>query len=130
MNKLPSREELLAKYPPGTIVELTAPLRDPYVKLTTGDRAEIKGADDFGNLFCRWHNGSTLNIVPGDEFRVITRFTDEMKALLLRIRDSAVTNMFDIRAVQRIAFENEWYDLVTFLEADRGAYALWILRGE
>ena len=131
MNKLPSREELLAKYPPGTIVELTAPLRDPYVKLTTGDRAEIKGADDFGHLLCRWHNGSTLNIVPGDEFREITRFTDEMKELLLRIRDSAVTNMFDINTVQRIAFENEWYELVTFLEADRGAYALWVvLRGE
>jgi len=72
----------------------------------------------------------SINIVPGDEFRVVTRFTDEMKVLLLRIRDSAVTNMFDIGAVQRIAFENEWYELVDFLEADRGAYALWVLRGE
>lgn len=58
MNSYPARKELLTKYPPGTVVELTAPMRDPYEKhLTTGSKALITGADDFGNLLCRWDNG-------------------------------------------------------------------------
>lgn len=110
MRNFPTREELLVKYPPGTIVELTAPLRDPYEKyLTTGSKAEIKDADGFGNLLCRWDNGSTLNIMPGDEFRVVGNFTEEIKANLLEIRSGGVSNMFDINTVQRIAFEKGWY---------------------
>lgn len=131
MRSFPTREELLVKYPPGTIVELTAPLRDPYEKrLTTGSKAEIKGADDFGNLLCRWDNGSTLNIVPGDEFRVVGNFTAEIKANLLEIRSGGVSNMFDINTVQRIAFEKEWYETVDFLENCRDIYAWWVLKGE
>ena len=131
MNDFHTREELLSKYPPGTIVELTAPLYDPYEKsLTTGSKALITGADDFGNLLCRWNNGSTLNIVPGDEFKVVGRFTDEMKAQLLEIRDSGVTNMFDINTVQRIAFEKGWFELTDFLETCRNIYAWWVLKGD
>ncbi len=131
MHKIPTRNELLAKFPPGTIVELTAPLSDPYVKtLTTGARAEIKGADDYGNLLCRWHDGSTLNIVPGDEFKVVGKFADEMKVQLLEIRDSGVTNMFDINTVQRIAFEKGWFQITDFLETCRDIYAWWVLKGE
>jgi len=131
MNDFHTREELLSKYPPGTIVELTAPLDDPYEKrLTTGSKALIPGADVFGNLLCRWDNGSTLNIVPGDEFKVVGRFTDEMKAQLLEIRDSGVTNMFDINTVQRIAFEKGWFELTDFVETCRDIYARWVLKGE
>lgn len=131
MRNFPARKESLVKYPPGTIVELTAPLRDPYEKhLTTGSKAEIKGADDFGNLLCRWDNGSTLNIVPGDEFRVVGNFTAEIKANLLEIRSGGVSNMFDINTVQRIAFEKEWYETVDFLENCRDIYAWWVLKGE
>lgn len=131
MNNFTPCEELLAKYPPGTIVELTAPLRDPYVKtLTTGARAEIKGADDYGNLLCRWDNGSTLNIVPGDEFKIVGKFTNEMKAQLLELRASGVTNMFDITTVQRIAFDKGWLELTDFLETCRDIYAWWVLKGE
>lgn len=131
MNNYLTRQELLAKYPPGTVVELTAPMRDPYEKrLTTGSKALIQGADDFGSLMCRWDNGSTLNIVPGDEFKVVGNFTEEIKAQLLEIRDSAVANMFDIHTVQRIAFDKGWYTAVDFLETCRDIYAWWVLKGE
>lgn len=130
MNKYQTREEILAKYPPGTVVELTAPMCDPYEKrLTTGSQALVKGADDFGNLLVCWDNGSTLNIVPGDEFKVVGNFTDEIKANLLQIRDSAVSNMFDINTVQRIAYNNSWYATVEFLETCRNIYAWWVLKG-
>ena len=131
MNSFPTREELLAKYPPGTVVELTAPMRDPYEKrLTTGSKALITGADDFENLLCRWDNGSTLNIVPGDQFKVVGNFTDEIRQNLLSIRASDVTNMFQIDTVQRIAFEKGWYSTVDFLETCRDIYAWWVLKGE
>lgn len=131
MNNIPTRNELLEKYPPGTIVELTAPLDDPYEKsLTTGSKALITGADDFGNLLCCWDNGSTLNIVPGDEFKVVGSFSDEMKAQLLEIRDSGVTNMLDSDTVKRIAFEKGWFELTYFFETCRDIYAWWVFKGE
>lgn len=75
MNNFPSQAEVLrlrAKYPPGTRIELTAPLNDPYAKQKPGDRAVVTGVDDAGNILCRWDCGSGLNLIPGmDEFWVV-----------------------------------------------------------
>lgn len=49
---------------------------------------------------------------------------------ILAIRDSGLTNMFDVNMVQRIAYDMEFYELVTFLEEDRSAYVHFILTGE
>ena len=38
-------------------------------------------------------------------------------------------NMFDTQAVQRLALDNDFYDLVIFIETDRQAYAKFILTG-
>ena len=38
--------------------------------------------------------------------------------------------MLDIPAVQRMAFENGFYELVCFIEEDRAAYVRFILTGE
>jgi hypothetical protein len=38
-------------------------------------------------------------------------------------------NMFDINAVQRLAFDHGFYELVDFIETDRKAYATFILTG-
>ena len=46
------------------------------------------------------------------------------------IRDSGRVNMFDIPAVQRMAFEMGFYELVCFIEDDRAAYIRFILTGE
>lgn len=49
---------------------------------------------------------------------------------ILAIRDSGLTNMFDVNMVQRIAYDMEFYELVTFLEEERSAYVHFILTGE
>ena len=46
------------------------------------------------------------------------------------IRNSGRVNMFDVPAVQRMAFEMGFYELVCFIEEDRAAYVRFILTGE
>lgn len=56
--------------------------------------------------------------------------TEIVKQQILSIRASGATNMFDAIAVQRLAFENGYCELVDFIENDRRAYARFILTGE
>ena len=49
---------------------------------------------------------------------------------IMDIRDSGRVNMFDVSAVQRMAFEKGFYELVCFIEEDRAAYVRFILTGE
>ena len=49
---------------------------------------------------------------------------------IMDIRDSGRVNMFDIPAVQRIAFKMGFYELVCFVEEDRATYVRFILTGE
>ncbi|MDD3882567.1 MAG: DUF5049 domain-containing protein [Eubacteriales bacterium] len=49
---------------------------------------------------------------------------------MLAIRDTGLTNMFDTRAVQRIAYDMDFYDLVIFLEEHKDKYVRFILTGE
>ena len=49
---------------------------------------------------------------------------------IMDIRDSGRVNMFDTPAVQRMAFEMGFYELVYFIEEDRAAYVRFILTGE
>ena len=46
------------------------------------------------------------------------------------IRESGRVNMFDVPAVQRMAFEMGFYELVCFIEEHREAYVHFILTGE
>ncbi|HEL0722350.1 TPA: DUF5049 domain-containing protein, partial [Streptococcus equi subsp. zooepidemicus] len=46
----------------------------------------------------------------------------KIKEQILAVRDTGLTNMFDVRAVQRIAYEMDFYELVDFLEENRKAY--------
>ena len=56
--------------------------------------------------------------------------TDKVKEQILAVRDTGLTNMFDLRAVQRIAYEMDFYELVTFIEEETAAYVRFILTGE
>lgn len=49
---------------------------------------------------------------------------------ILAVRDSGLTNMFDLPAVQRIAFEMEFFELVNLLEEEPKKYVHFILTGE
>ena len=56
--------------------------------------------------------------------------TETIKDQILAIRDTGLTNMFDVNAVQRLAYERDFYELVVYLEENRKEYAHFILTGE
>ena len=56
--------------------------------------------------------------------------TDKIKEQILAIRDTGLTNMFDANAVQRIANDMGFFELVVYLEDNRCEYAHFILTGE
>lgn len=58
------------------------------------------------------------------------QMNDKVKEQILAIRDTGLTNMFDVNTVQRIAYEMDFYDLVNFLEEDKKAYVNFILYGK
>ena len=49
--------------------------------------------------------------------------SETVKKQILAIRDTGLTNMFDVRTVQRIANDMEFYELVVYLEEHRREYA-------
>ena len=55
---------------------------------------------------------------------------EKIKEQILAIRDTGLTNMFDVTAVQRLANERDFYELVLYLEDHRSEYAKFILTGE
>lgn len=59
------------------------------------------------------------------------RLMDEkIKNQIFTIRDTGLTNMFDLSAVQRIAYEMDFYELVSLLDEDKAKYVRFILTGE
>ena len=55
---------------------------------------------------------------------------DKIREQILAVRDTGRTNMFDINAVQCIAYEMDLFDLVCWLEENKPAYVRFILTGE
>lgn len=53
-----------------------------------------------------------------------------VKEQILAIRETGLTNMFDIHTVQRIASEMEFWELVIFLEESKEDYIHFVLTGE
>ena len=56
--------------------------------------------------------------------------TEKIKEQILAIRNTGLTNMFDVNAVQRLAYKRDFYELVLFLEEHRKEYVHFILTGE
>lgn len=56
--------------------------------------------------------------------------TDNVRKQILAIRETGITNMFDVVAVQHIANDMGFYELVVYLEDNRKEYARFILTGE
>lgn len=54
----------------------------------------------------------------------------KIRKQILAVRDIALTNMFDVNAVQRIAYEMGFYELVNYLKENRKEYIRFILTGE
>lgn len=49
---------------------------------------------------------------------------------ILAIRDTGLTNMFDVHMVQRLAYEWNYHELVMFIEEHRKEYVHFILYGD
>ena len=56
--------------------------------------------------------------------------SETVKKQILAIRDTGLTNMFDVRTVQHIANDMKFYELVVYLEEHRREYAHFIFTGE
>ena len=56
--------------------------------------------------------------------------TETIREQILAIRDTGLTNMFDLPVVQRLAYERDFFELVNFLEDHRSEYVRFILIGE
>ena len=55
---------------------------------------------------------------------------EKVKDQNLAIRDTGLTNMFDLPVVQRLAYERDFYELVCWLEDHKKEYVRFILTGE
>ena len=55
---------------------------------------------------------------------------DTIRKQILAIRDTGLTNMFDVNTVQWLANERGFYELVIFLEEHRKEYVRFILYGD
>ena len=131
-NGFPDRktvERIRAQYPAGTRVRLLS-MDDPQAP-PIGTEGTVNGVDDAGNIMVSWDSGGGLNLVYGvDSFQIVPTMTDKVREQILAVRATGRTNMFDTNAVQVIADEMRFYDLVVFIEEHRDKYAHFILTGE
>lgn len=135
MNNFPSKaavEARRARYMPGIRVELVS-MNDPYSDLKPGDQGSVTCVDDTGTVFINWDNGSTLGAAYGeDEIKLVPKkmvIEEIIVEQITTIRDEGRTNMLDITAVQRLAFEHDFYELVNFIESNRKGYSQFIFTG-
>ena len=56
--------------------------------------------------------------------------TDAVREQILAVRATGLTNMFDCPAVQRVANDMLFFDLVVYIEENRSEYVHFILTGE
>ena len=55
---------------------------------------------------------------------------EKAKEQILAIWDTGLTNMFDVNTVQRLAYEQDFYELVLYLEDHRKEYVKFIMTGD
>ena len=55
---------------------------------------------------------------------------EKVKEQILAIRDTGLTNMFDLPMVQHLAYDRGFYELLTYLEEHRKEYVHFIMTGE
>ena len=55
---------------------------------------------------------------------------NKVREQILAVRDTGLTNMLDFHAVQRIAFESGFHELVVYIEENRKEYMQFIFTGK
>ena len=56
--------------------------------------------------------------------------TEIVKEQIFAIRETGISNMFDLTMVQRLAYERDFFDLVVYIEEHPKEYAHFIMTGE
>ena len=56
--------------------------------------------------------------------------TDKVREQILKVRETGKTNMFDTCMVQRIGLKMGFYEMVIFIEENKGEYVNFILHGD
>ena len=120
-------ERVRSEYPEGTRVILEE--MDDVQAPPIGTMGTVKAVDDTASLIVDWDNGSGLNVVYGQDRVKKMIMTDKVFRQLLDIRDSGLTNMFDTNMVQRLAYDRDYYELVTYIEDHKKEYAHFIMTG-
>jgi hypothetical protein len=130
-NNFPTKEQiarLRSHYPKGTRVELLK-MCDPQAP-PVGTKGTVVSVDDIGSILVSRDNGSHLNVAYGEDIvRRLPVMSDTLKEQILAIRDTGLTNMFDIAIVQRLAFDRGYHELGIFINADLKAYVTFIMTG-
>ena len=122
-------EARMVRYKKGARVELIS-MTDPYTKLKPGDTGTVDFVDDTGTVFIIWDSGSHLGAVFGeDEIRLLSK-AEVVKAQCRKVAATGRTNMFDTKAVFKIAMEMGFNELANFISTDTKRYANLILTGE
>lgn len=120
-------ERVRNEYPAGTRVILEE--MDDVQAPPMGTMGTVKVVDDTASLIVDWDNGSGLNVVYGKDRVKKMIMTDKVFRQLLDIRDSGLTNMFDTNMAQRLAYDRDYYELVTYIEDHKKEYAHFIMTG-
>lgn len=55
---------------------------------------------------------------------------EKIREQILAIRDTGLTNMLDVYAVQRLAFERDFFELVCYIDDDKAGYVRFIMTGK
>ena len=114
------------KYPTGTRVRLVQ--MDDVQAPPVGTLGTVMGVDDLGSILVSWDNGSSLSVVW--KVDQCEKVTNELLDQIIKVRDTGLTNMFDTKMVQRIAFEMRFFELVDLIEEDKASYIKLIMYGE
>lgn len=68
--------------------------------------------------------------VGNKEQAVAKKMDEKVKEQILAIRETGLTNMFDVRKVQKIACDMEFWELIFFIDDNKDRYTRFILTGE
>lgn len=131
-NGFPNREMVAyikKEFPVGTRVRLLA--MDDAQAPPVGTLGTVTAVDDVGHLLMSWDSGGSLSLLYGvDSFEKVPVMSDKVRDQVLAIRATGRTNMFDTNAVQIIADEMRFYELVVFIEEHKDKYVHFILTGD
>ena len=120
-------ERVRKEYPAGTRVILEQ-MDDPQGP-PVGSMGTVLGVDDTASLLMKWDNGSGLNVVYGEDRVTKMIMTDKVFQQLMDIRSGGKSNMLDLKTVQRLAYDEDYYELVVYIEEHPKEYFHFIMTG-